>query len=64
VQLGRALRAMPEVEEAWLAGDIGEAHVGLFACVRTPVTAACFERDEALLVAQARQLRYRGCSIR
>jgi hypothetical protein len=59
VQLGRALRAMPEVEEAWLAGDIGEAHVGLFASVRTPVTAACFERDEARLVAQARRLRYR-----
>ncbi|MDQ6949892.1 MAG: 13E12 repeat family protein, partial [Actinomycetota bacterium] len=59
VQLGRALRHMPAVEEAWLAGDIGEAHVGLFASVRTPATAGCFERDEVLLVGQARQLRYR-----
>ncbi|MDQ6724700.1 MAG: HNH endonuclease, partial [Actinomycetota bacterium] len=59
VQLGRALRHMPAVEEAWLAGDISEPHVGLFASVRTPATADCFRRDEALLVGQARQLRYR-----
>jgi len=58
VQLGRALRHMPAVEAAWVAGDIGEAHVGLFASARTLATAACFERDEAMLVTQAGELRY------
>jgi len=59
VQLGRALRHMPAVEAAWLAGDIGEAHVGALAAARTAATEACFARDEVLLVGQARQLRYR-----
>ena len=58
VQLGRALRHMPAVEEAWLAGDIGEAHATLFARARTPEAAATFERDEAMLVEHARTLRY------
>ena len=58
VQLGRALRHMAAVEKAWLAGDIGEAHVVAFAAARTPETAADFERDEAMLVKQACGLRY------
>jgi len=58
VQLGRTLRHMPVVEEAWLAGDIGEAQAGLLAGARTPATEACFSRDEAMLVGQARDLRY------
>src|SRR5947208_11400556 len=58
VQLGRALRHMPAVEAAWLAGEVGEAHVGLLASARTPATAVSFERDEALLVDQACELRY------
>ena len=29
VQLGRALRHMPAAEAAWLAGEVGEAQVGL-----------------------------------
>jgi hypothetical protein len=41
-----------------LEGDIGEAHVGLLASARTPATSACFERDEALLVGHATNLRY------
>ena len=36
VVLGRALREMPAVEAAWLAGAIGEAQVGLLASARTP----------------------------
>ena len=60
VLLGRALRSMPAVEAGWLAGDIGEAQVGLFASARTPETAACFQRDEAMLVDQARTLGYRS----
>jgi uncharacterized protein DUF222/HNH endonuclease len=59
VRLGRALRHMPRVEASWLAGDIGEAHVGQFAAARTPATESCFERDEAFLVGQAAELGYR-----
>ncbi len=58
VQLGRALRHMPAVDAAWLAGDIGIAHVGVLASARTPATAEYFERDEAMLVGQAGDLRY------
>jgi hypothetical protein len=58
VRLGRALRHMPAAEAAWMAGDIDEAHVSLLAAARTPGTAACFDRDEELLVGQARSLRY------
>jgi len=57
VQLGRALRHMPGVETAWVAGDIGQAQVGLLAGARTPATAEFFARDEAMLVTQAGDLR-------
>jgi hypothetical protein len=33
VRLGRALRSMPAVEEAWLSGEIGEAHAEVLARV-------------------------------
>ena len=59
VRLGRALRSMPAVEAAWLAGDIGQAQVRLLAAARTAETTECFARDEALLVEQARTLGYR-----
>ena len=59
VRLGRALRAMPVVEAAWLAGDVGEAHVVALASARTAETAVCFARDETMLVEQARVLGYR-----
>jgi hypothetical protein len=49
---------MPAVEAAWLAGDIGEAHVVALMGARTAATSASFERDETLLVAQALELRY------
>jgi len=58
VALGRSLRHMAAVEAAWLNGDICEAHVCLLAGARTPATQVCFERDEAMLVDQAKQLRY------
>jgi hypothetical protein len=45
VRMGRALRRMPEVEAAWLAGDIDEAHASPLAAARTPATAACFKRE-------------------
>ena len=56
VRVGRALRHMPEVEAAWLAGEINDAHAGPLAAARTPVTAECFERDEAMLVGEASRL--------
>ena len=58
VQLGRALRHMPAVEAAWLAGDVGEAQVAVLAMARTPATLPAFERDESMLLEQACQLRY------
>src|SRR5215210_3113934 len=58
VRLGRALRHLPVAEAAWLAGDIGESHVGLFERTRTPGTAEALARDEAMLVDQAKQLRF------
>ena len=39
VKLGRALRHMPVAEEAWLAGDIGSAHVATLDSARTPEAA-------------------------
>jgi hypothetical protein len=58
VRLGRALRSMPHVEAAWLAGEIGEAQVFLLAGARTPATAEAFARDEEWLVGRARGLRF------
>ena len=58
VWLGRQLRLMDLVEQAWLAGDIGEAQAGLLARARTPGRAETFIRDEDLLVSQATKLRY------
>jgi hypothetical protein len=58
VREGRALRHLPVAEAAWLAGDIGEAHVGWLARVRTPGTAEALERDEQMLVDQAVGLRF------
>ncbi|MGI9033888.1 MAG: DUF222 domain-containing protein, partial [Acidimicrobiales bacterium] len=58
VRLGRALRHMAAAEAAWLAGDVGDAQVGLLARARTPATASAFDRDEADLVQDARRLRF------
>jgi hypothetical protein len=56
VRVGRELRQMPTVEAAWLAGDIDGAHAGPLAGARTPATAECFVRDEAMLVGEAERL--------
>jgi hypothetical protein len=58
VRLGRALRHLGVAEAAWLAGDIGEAQVGLLARARTPGAAEAMDRDEQMLVGQARRLRF------
>jgi len=59
VQLGRCLRHLPAAEAAWLAGEVGEAHVELLVAARTPATAEFMDRDEAMLVGEARELGYR-----
>jgi hypothetical protein len=58
VHLGRELRAMPLVDDAWCAGDIGEAQVGVLANARTPGTVDAFTRDEEMLVRDATRLRF------
>lgn len=51
---------MPATEAAWLAGAVSESHVGALASALSPETASCFERDEAMLVEQAKALGYRS----
>ena len=58
VRLGRELRTLPLVEEAWLGGDVGEAQVQQLARARTPKRGEVFARDEELLVGFATKLRY------
>lgn len=58
MRVGRALRSMGIVEGAWLAGDIGDAQVGLLANAHTPATAEVFARDEQALVDDAIRLRF------
>lgn len=59
VRLGRALRAMPASEEAWLAGEVGEAKVEALAAVRRRVGGDLFDRDEEQLVEHARTMAHR-----
>lgn len=56
--LGRELRHLRLAEAAWLDGDVGSAQVALLARARTPATAEAMERDEALLVEKASELRF------
>ena len=58
IALGRALRAMPAVEAAWLAGDIDVHHVRTLARARTEIAAEAFSRDESLLVDLAATMRH------
>lgn len=58
VCLARELRHLPVTEKAWLAGDIESAHVVAIAGVRNERTAEVLERDEKLLVDDARTMRF------
>ena len=49
---------MPLVEEAWLNGDIGAAHVETLAGACSESRREAFARDERVLVGQAKQLRF------
>ena len=56
--LGRQLRGLPECKRAWSAGEINAAHVGAIAALSRDTTKEALERDEAVLVDQARSLRF------
>ncbi len=58
VRRGRALRHLPLVARAWASGEISGSHVDALAALCRPHTEAALERDEPLLVRQARRLRF------
>jgi Domain of unknown function (DUF222) len=53
VRLGRTLRHLPEVTQAWRNGDIGTDAAQAIASARRHRTEASMARDEEMLVAQA-----------
>jgi hypothetical protein len=53
VRLGRSLRHLPAVAEAWRAGDIGEDVARAIVSARRHRTEASMARDEEMLVTQA-----------
>jgi hypothetical protein len=62
VRLGRTLRHLPMVAEAWREGDIGEDAAKAIASARRHRTEASMARDEELLVAQAKELGFEDFS--
>jgi hypothetical protein len=56
VLLGRTLRHLPMVAQAWRDGDIGEDAAKAIAAARRHRTEAAMARDEEMLVAQAKEL--------
>ena len=55
-RLVRQLVDLPECRRAWSAGEINAAHVGTIAALRRESSAESLERDEAMLVDQAKTL--------
>jgi hypothetical protein len=55
---GRALAGLPICAQAWANGDIGGAHLDVLDKVRTDVTKEAMQRDEALLVEQAKAMKF------
>ncbi len=58
VRTGRRLREMAQTAEAFEAGEISPAHVEVLCSVRNERTEKHFERDETMLLEQARRLRF------
>jgi hypothetical protein len=56
VRLGRTLRQLPAVAQAWSEGEIGEDAAKAIASARRHRTEAAMARDEELLVSQAKEL--------
>ena len=59
-RLGRAMRDLPAAESAWLAGNLSGDHVQVLAAARTRQTAELMERDEAMLVSNAKSLSFKA----
>jgi hypothetical protein len=58
VHRGRALRHLPACSEAWKDGSINGAHVDGLSAVRRDSTEEQLERDEQVLVDEAKHLRF------
>ena len=58
VRVARALRSMPVTAGAWAAGEISVDHVTALVRARTDRAVDCFDRDEKLLVDQAKTCKY------
>jgi hypothetical protein len=56
VRLGRSLRHLPHVAEAWREGSIGEDQARAMASARRHRTEGSMARDEEMLVSQAKEL--------
>lgn len=59
VWLSRSFRVTPRTAAAWQIGDISAAHVRKLRSLRNPRTLIDFDRDEPMLLDQARRLTYR-----
>ncbi len=62
MRLGRTLRHLPAVAEAWREGAIGEDAAQAIAWARRHRTEASMARDEAMLVSQAKELGFEDFS--
>ena len=62
MRLGRTLRHLPAVAEAWRDGVIGEDAAKAMAWARRHRTEAAMARDEEMLVAQAKELGFEDFS--
>lgn len=58
LRLGRAARTRPAAAAAWEAGDIGTAQFATIADLANPRSGEALDRDETLLVSDARRLRF------
>src|ERR1700722_57204 len=62
VRLGRTLRHLPEVAQAWREGEIGEDQAQAIPHARRRRTEAALARDEEVLVSQAKELGFEDFS--
>src|SRR3984957_1086395 len=62
VRLGRTLRHLPMVAQAWRDGAIGEDQAQAIAWARRRRTEAAMDRDEEVLVSQAKELGFEDFS--
>ncbi|MBA3654936.1 MAG: DUF222 domain-containing protein [Actinobacteria bacterium] len=58
LRLGRAMREMEAVANAWAGGEISRHHVGVLSKARTDQAAEAFDRDVKSLLDDAKELNY------